>query len=155
MNCFRHPTEEAAVFCKGCAKALCLACCTKTVGGETHVCSEECAKIASERAAVEKAEQRESLFDKVYAAVFLTVLLTLLGGGFSLCTIKNAISHQELSTKTDAEIRRRHFMGTEYYCVKIFYALGITTWKPQFGIGATLGAMGAVVYLRNYRKTAK
>jgi hypothetical protein len=146
MNCFRHPTEEAAAFCKGCATGLCLECCRKSFANQTHVCSEECARITRRRPAVED-RRRESLFDKVYAAVFIIVLLALLNGGISFWAISSAISNEEGSARSDAMQRRTHVIGTGYYCVKVFYALGLTDWKPQFGIGAAFGTVCALLYL--------
>lgn len=155
MNCFRHPTEAAAVFCKGCGKALCLECCGKTLAGQTHVCSEACAHTASQRTAVAEREQREGRFDQVYAAVFLTVFLALLGGGFAVWTIKSDIATEEYSARMDAASRRTHFIGAHYYRVKCFYALGLTTWNPQFGLGATVGAVCAVLFLKGSRKIGR
>jgi hypothetical protein len=36
----------------------------------------------------------------------------------------------------------------------IFYNLGITDWRAQFGIGATVGAGCAVVYLKKIGRKA-
>jgi hypothetical protein len=149
MNCFRHPAEEAAAFCKGCDKGLCLECCRKVFANETHVCSEECAQIASQRPGVEQKEKPERLFDKIYATVFIIVLVALLSGGASFWMISHSIFSEELSAQRDARDRRTHVIGTRYYAVKVYYALGITNWKPQFGIGAAIGAVCAVIYLRS------
>jgi hypothetical protein len=153
MKCFRHPAEAAAVFCKGCGKPLCLECCRRSFGNETHVCSEDCARTVSLQP--DSGEARENMFQTVYAAIFLTVLLGLLGGGLSLWMIKHAIFAEELETRIDAEMRRTHFIGRRYYCVKIFYALGITNWKPQFGIGAAVGAGSAMLFMAKCRSDRK
>ncbi len=92
MNCFRHPTEAAVVFCKGCNKPLCCRCSQQTFGDQTHVCSEDCARTASQS---DSEEPRESLFDRVYAVVFLTVLLALLGGGLFVWSAESAVIQEK------------------------------------------------------------
>src|SRR5437899_2280551 len=80
MNCFRHLDEIAIVFCQACGHALCRQCSLHPISGVTHVCSDQCARKVCVRP--EPDGSAESLFDNVYAAVFLTVLLAVLGGGF-------------------------------------------------------------------------
>jgi B-box zinc finger len=146
MNCFRHPTEVATVFCKGCGKPLCLECGRQTFGNETHVCSEGCARTVNLQP--DSGEPRESIFDKVYAAVFLTVFMAVLGGGLSVWIIKQAVFGEEVDTRIDTHMRRTHFVGARYYCVRLFSAMGITDWRAQFGIGAAIGAGSAVLFLK-------
>ena len=148
MNCFRHPNEVAAVFCKGCGKPLCWSCCERTIGNETHVCSEECARTVSQQP--DSKEPHDSLFDKVYAAVFLTVLLAALGGGLCVWGAQSAIASQEYYRRTGWVEPRRERDNL----FKIFYTLGITDWRAQFGIGAAVGAGCAVLYLKKSGRKA-
>src|SRR5258706_2549239 len=75
MNCFRHPDETAIIFCHACRHALCRQCSQQRIRGVTHVCSDECARKVRRR------PNPESLFNNVYAATFLILLLAVLGGG--------------------------------------------------------------------------
>ena len=83
----------AVVYCKGCSKPLCWNCSQQIFGGQNHVCSEACAKIAAQQP--EPEDLPDSLFDRIYALVFLTLLLAGIGGGLCVWGGQSAIARQQ------------------------------------------------------------
>jgi hypothetical protein len=149
MNCFRHPTEVAVVYCKGCGKPLCWECSQRTFGNETQVCSEECARAVSQQP--DSGEPRDSLFQTVYAAVFLVILLASLCGGLCVWGAQSAVFQKKLNAQIEAHGGMPHYDKRQYSNVfRIFYTLGITDWRAQFGIGAAVGAGSALVFMAKY-----
>jgi hypothetical protein len=146
MNCFRHPDEIAIVFCKGCDHALCRQCSQQRIRGVTHVCSDECARR------VRRSPNQESVFNNVYAAVFLTVLLAVLGGGFCVWLASSGRIGWELQQSRYSNTRNR-FGGLEENVYKLFHLFGIEDWRIHFAIGAVVGVVCAVVWLWRYWRT--
>ncbi len=95
-------------------------------------------------------QPQESRFGKVYAVVFLTVMLAVLGGGICVWLGQHAV----FAMKTHLSIAQhggnfRH----DNSVLDLFYNLGITDWRAQFGIGAVIGVACAGIYFRkNSRK---
>jgi hypothetical protein len=157
MNCFRHPNEVAAVYCKGCNKPLCLTCCEMTFGGQTHVCSEKCAQIASKQEP-DPEDVPDSLSNRIFAKVYFAILVVVLGGtagGFWFTLSGTSVIDR-------IELQRRlngySWSAREYYhdprasAFRILYDLGITDWRALFGIGAVLGIGCAMLYLKKGAK---
>ena len=140
MNCFRHPNEVAVVYCKGCSKPLCWNCSQQIFGNQNHVCSEACAKVAAQQP--EPEDLPDSLFHRIYALVFLTLLLAGIGGGLCVWGGQSAIARQD------------YYMGrkTRNNLFEIFVLPGLRDWRVEFGIGATVGAVCAIrFYIRDWR----
>lgn len=151
MNCFRHPDAVAAAFCKGCSKPLCLACYEQTFGNQRHVCSEECARLASQQPDPE--EQPESLFDKIFAKVFITVLVVVIGGivggfyfGFAGAMAIDRIQHPPRMLGYSWSLHSYHDPRSSPF--RILYDLGITDWRALFGVGAAMGIACVALYLK-------
>jgi hypothetical protein len=152
MNCFRHPNEVAAVYCKGCNKPLCLACCEQTIGGQTHVCSEACARIAGKQAP-DPEDAPDGLFNRIFAKVYFAILVVVLGGAaggfwFTLggTSVIDRIGHQPRLNGYSRSIFVHQDPRASVF--RILYDLGITDWRALFGIGAVLGIGCAVLYLK-------
>jgi hypothetical protein len=97
-------------------------------------------------------EPPDSLFQKVYSAVFFTVLMAVLSGGFCAWLAQSAMA------RLDYDLRRASSGGFEHEdnVFELFYNCGITDWRAQFGIGAAIGAGCAVIHLvRKNRKSGK
>jgi hypothetical protein len=78
------------------------------------------------------------------------MLLALLGGGLCVWGAQSAIGKMEYALHRGPQF----FHVSQFF--DIFYNLGITDWRAQFGIGATVGAGCAVVYLKKRgRKVGK
>ncbi len=90
----------------------------------------------------------EGRFQRIYAAVFLTVLLAALGGGLCVWGAKSAIASEESYLRRDGVL---HDKSRDTGLFRIFYVLGIRDWRAQFGIGAAVGAGGALLFLKKYR----
>jgi len=155
MKCFRHPGVEAAVLCKNCTKPLCLECGEEEYAGETHVCSESCASDYSQRPEVVEKRRSDSFVDKIYATAFIFVLMTMVGGGISLFWIRQTIYEDAFAEEMQTHTHHVRGDDNRHACVEVFKALGITTWGPQFGVGAFIGAASAMVYLRTHRKSGE
>src|SRR5262245_44528230 len=130
MNCFKHSNAEALVYCKECNEPLCLDCARQNIQGQTRVCSEVCAKLASLRSPEEK---EDSLFNRVYAAIFTVLLLAMLGGIFVAWGGQSALARKKRQERGEylSTNERRNDMIVLYY-------LGITDWRLQFAIGAAI-----------------
>ena len=77
MNCFRHPDEESVVECKGCGKPLCWGCSEQLFGNVKQVCSSECAETVLLNP---DPKDQDSRADRIFNAMFLPVLVVVLGG---------------------------------------------------------------------------
>jgi predicted nucleic acid-binding Zn ribbon protein len=143
MNCFRHPDEIAIVFCQACRNGLCRQCSQQSIRGVTHVCSDECARKVRRR------PNAKSLFDNVYAALFLMVLLAVLGGGFCAFLASSGRLHWELQ-QSRYYSRWDRFDGLQDNVYRLFHFFGIEDWRMHFAIGATVGVVCAVVWLKRY-----
>jgi hypothetical protein len=80
-------------------------------------------------------QKPEGRFQKIYALVFLIILLAGIGGGLCVWGGQWAIAT----------------MDSRYYALRngsnifqIFLIPGLRDWRVQFGIGATIGAVCAV-----------
>jgi len=143
MNCFRHPDEIAIVFCQACRHGLCRECGQQSIHGVTHVCSDECARTVRRR------PDAKSLFDNVYAALFLMVLLAVLGGGF--CAWLASSGRICWERQQDPHyLNRDQYGGQEESLYRVFHFFGIEDWRMHFAIGATVGVVCAVVWLKRY-----
>ena len=140
MNCFKHPNAVAVVYCKECNEPLCLDCAQQNIQGQTRVCSEVCAKLASLRPPQEK---EDSLFNRIYASVFTVVLLATLGGIFVAWTGQAALARQKQRER--GEYLSRNNRPNDMI---VLYYLGITDWRTQFAIGAAIGAGSGLLYVR-------
>ena len=143
MNCFRHPDEIAIIFCQACRHALCRQCSQQRIRGVAHVCSDECARQVRRR------PNPESLFNNVYAAMFLIVLLAVLGGGFCSWLASSGRIGWEMQ-QNHRYYSRGRFAGLEEGIYKLFHAFGIEDGRIHFAIGATVGVVCAMVWLRRY-----
>jgi len=145
MNCFRHPTVTALAFCRHCGKRLCRECCRTPILFQTRVCSEECARLAALEPTPK--EPTDTPFQKIYAWVFLTLLLALLGGGLCLWLAQSELAHADADAR--AKARGEYVPDRDHDSViQLFYLVGIRNWKVQFGIGATIGATIAALWIR-------
>jgi hypothetical protein len=93
-------------------------------------------------------EPPDSLFDKVYAAVFFTVLVAVLSGGLCAWLAQSAMA------RLNYDLNRASSGGFQHKSrvFELFYNCGITDWRAQFGIGAGC----AVIHLmRKNRKSGK
>jgi hypothetical protein len=140
MNCFQHPNSVALVYCKECNQPLCLDCARQDIMGQTHVCSEVCAKLVSLRPPEEK---EDSLFNRVYASIFIVLLLGLLGGIFVAWGGQSAMHTQKRRERGEYVSRRDRPNDLIY-----LYYLGITDWRLQFALGAAIGAGSGLFYVR-------
>ena len=140
MNCFQHPGAVAIVFCKECNKPLCRDCARQNIMGQTHVCSEVCAKFAGLRPPPEK---EESIFNRVYASVFIVLLLATLGGVFVTWGAQSAM-HRQKRRERGEHLGSSQRPGD----MVVFYYLGITDWRIQFALGAAIGAGSGLFYVR-------
>jgi hypothetical protein len=160
MNCFRHPDEVAVVYCKGCDKPLCLDCSEQTFGNETHVCSEGCAETASTEEAgqpLDADEVPDSLFNRIFAKVFITALVIIIGGliggyifSFRAELAIDRIEHPPPLYGYESDLVGYHDPRSSIF--RIFYDLGITDWRALFGIGAILGIGCLVLYFKAGKK---
>jgi hypothetical protein len=144
MNCFRHPDAIAGVYCKECYKPICPDCAQQTIQGQKRVCSEVCAHLASLR---QPEEKEDSPGNRLYASVFIVLLLAMLGGIFVLASGQLALIRQkrmERRMEHGEYVRRRDRPGG----MIVLYYLGITDWRKQFAIGAAIGAGSGWFYVR-------
>jgi hypothetical protein len=79
--------------------------------------------------------------------VFLIVLLAVLGGGICAWLASSGRIGWELQ---QSRYRRNLFGGLEQNIYKLFHVFGIEDWRMHFAIGATIGVVCAVVWLRRY-----
>jgi B-box zinc finger len=147
MNCFRHPDEVAIVFCKACRLALCRECSQQSIRGVTHVCSDECAQTVRRRPGA------KVFFDNVYAGVFLIILLAVFFGGFCVLLAHSGRVCWERQ-QNPHYLNRDQYGGLEVDLYKLFHFFGIEDWRMHFVIGATVGVVGAVIWLRRYWRPA-
>jgi hypothetical protein len=84
-----------------------------------------------------------SFFDRVYASLFIVVLLAILGGMFVTWAAQSAMYRQKSIER--GEYVRRDQRPRE---MVVFYFLGITDWRLQFAIGAGIGAASGLLYVR-------
>jgi len=139
MNCFQHPGSSALAFCRECNKPLCLDCARREIQGQTRVCSEVCAK----RASLRPVEKEESLFNRLYASLFIILLLGFLGGVFVTWGAQSAMYRQQ-SREQGARWTRHNRPNDMVW----FYRLGITDWRLQFTFGAAIGTASGLFYVR-------
>lgn len=86
--------------------------------------------------------QPEAWFQKIYALIFLTLLLAGIGGGLCVWGGQSAIA-----TENSKDHRDR---GPNDFT--IFLLPGLRDWRVQFGIGAAFGALCAVSFnLKRWR----
>ena len=116
-----------------------------------HVCSEECGRRVSLQP--DSREDRDSGFQKVYAVVFLTVLLAVLGGGLCVWRAQWTITMQK--DELQREKMGWHVEHKHSSPFNVFYDLGITDWRVQFGIGAAAGAGSALAFMAKFYLRAK
>jgi hypothetical protein len=138
MNCFQHPTEPALFACKECNKPICVECARQNVRGQTGVCSEVCAQLASLRPPPEKPD---SLFNRIYASIFIVLLLGMLGGIFVVWGGQAALARKR---RMDAG----KWVGGRPNEFILLYYLHITDWRAQFALGAVIGMGSGLVYVR-------
>jgi len=89
-------------------------------------------------------EPRDSFFNKVYPALFLTVGWAVLGGGFFVWAAQSAMARMNYDLHRASQVGFHH--KNNFF--DLFYNCGITDWRAQFGIGAASGAGGAVRHLK-------
>ena len=143
MNCFTHLNTVAVVYCKECNKPLCQDCAQQNTLGQTRVCSEVCAQLASLRPAEEK---EDSLGNRIYASFFIVLLLAILGGGFVAWTAQSAMIRQKRWERGEYLSRRERRASSNIMIV--LYHLGITDWRMQFALGAVIGGGSGLLYAR-------
>jgi hypothetical protein len=156
MNCFRHPDELAAAYCKGCGRPLCLECYEQPFDGETHVCSAECAETARRQPNSEDAP--DTPFDKMFAKVFVVLLVVVLGGGVGgfLFAFRGSIDMDRIDhPPSSAYAPSSHsYRDPKVSIFRIFHDLGITDWRILFAIGAVLGIGCVALFVKtNYKVT--
>jgi hypothetical protein len=151
MNCFRHPNAVAAAFCKGCSKPLCLDCYEQTFDKEIkHVCSEECARTVRQQPEAE--EPPDSLFDKIFADVYITALVVGVGGVIGACYFGfvgslaiDGIKHPPMLGYSWSPDSYHDPRSSPF---RILYDFGLTDSRALFSIGAVLGIACAALYLK-------
>jgi hypothetical protein len=146
MNCFRHPDEVAIVFCEGCDRGLCDECSQQSIRGVTYVCSDECARK------VQPTGNAKRIFDDVYAGVFLILLLAVLCGGVSVWLAGTGRLSWEMQNSRYYDKWYRPGLGDDVY--EFFHFFGIEDWRMHFGIGAAIGVVCAIVWLKRYWRPA-
>ena len=154
MNCFRHPNVMAAAFCKGCSRPLCLECYEQKFDNETHVCSEDCARKVAQQPDSE--EPPESLFDKIFAKAYVTLLVIVVGGVIGGCYFAfvglwaiDRIKHPPLLGYSWSPHSYHDPRSSPF---RILYDCGITDPKALFGVGAIIGIACAALYLKAGKK---
>jgi hypothetical protein len=96
-------------------------------------------------------EPEDTPFQKLYASVFLVVLLAALGGGLCLWIAQSEIARADSDARKEARGESVPYREREN-SVRIFYLLGIRDRRLQFGIGATIGAGIAMLWNRRFKK---
>ncbi len=87
-------------------------------------------------------QQPEGWFQRIYALLFLTMLLAGIGGGLCVWGGQSAIARENSIT----------YQERQSNCFRIFLLPGLRDWRVQFGIGATFGAVCAVSFnLKRWR----
>jgi hypothetical protein len=88
---------------------------------------------------------KETAFQKIYACLFLVLLLGSLGGGFFVWAAKSAIAHEDRVLRQEA--RGEVWVGDHRTGLfELFHWLGIRDWRIQFGIGASIGVAAALAF---------
>jgi hypothetical protein len=88
-------------------------------------------------------EKEDSLFNRVFASVFIVLLLAVLGGIFVAWAGQSAMYRKRQMERREpfSRYNRPNDMIALYY-------LGIRDWRFQFAIGATIGAGCGLFYIR-------
>lgn len=93
-------------------------------------------------------KQPETRFQKIYAVIFLTVLLAGIGGGICVWGGQSAIGAQKAFIQDPTSLSTNK--GGNLF--EIFVLPGLRDWRVQFAIGATIGAACAIRFnIRSWR----
>jgi hypothetical protein len=157
MNCFRHTDDVAVTTCKSCGKPLCAACSQQSFEGHTGVCSEACAR--TDEAYPDPDDLPDTPFSRAFASIYVTLLTVVVGGGlgglicvFGAQSTAERLKHLPLHQIYYSYDYHRHDPRLSIF--RIFYDLGITDWRAEFGIGAVVGIGLAGLWLKQGGKIA-
>ena len=91
-------------------------------------------------------ELHDGAWARLYASVYLFLLLSVAGGALTVWIARSAIWTEQRRARGDYLPHRPE--GIE----SLFYYLGITDWRVHFAIGAGLGALVALLYLKRSKR---
>jgi hypothetical protein len=100
-------------------------------------------------------EAKETFFQRVYGSIFLVLLLAGLGGAVCVWMAKAQLAHLDYQDREYQDKGRKVPEYHRLFELRLFQRLGIRDWKLQFGIGAAVGAGGALLWIRNFNKREK